>query len=213
MNEKELIVGKPSKKLQVAFLAVGLVFLLVFFIMYVANVGGCRSIEMVYSGRVWHPSIIDIMIFDYSDFAIVSAVFDIGLIFTLVGLLLYLSLAKMAITVTNKRVYGTATWGKRVDLPLDSISAVSTSAFKGIAVASSSGTIKFKTIDNYEEIHRIISDLLIERQNKEATVTQTTIKQEIPKSNADELAKYKDLMDKGIITKEECFLLPQLVVI
>ncbi len=30
-----------------------------------------------------------------------------------------------------------------------------------------------------------------------------TIKQEIPQSNADELAKYKDLLDKGIISQEE----------
>ena len=46
------------------------------------------------------------------------------------------------LTVTDKRVYGKAILGKRVDIPLDSISAVGTSSFlKGVSVASSSGRL------------------------------------------------------------------------
>jgi len=56
-------------------------------------------------------------------------------------------------------------------------------------------------IKNRDEIHRYISDLLIERQK--IPTSTTTIKQEIPQSNADELKKYKDLLDSGIITQEE----------
>ena len=105
------------------------------------------------------------------------------------------------ITITDKRVYGKAAFGKRVDLPLDSISAVGTGIFKGLTVATSSGKIKFFMLDNRDELHSEISKLLIDRQQKPKEAT--TIKQEIQQSNADELKKYKDLLDNGIITKEE----------
>lgn len=104
------------------------------------------------------------------------------------------------IVVTDKRVYGRATFGKRVDLPLDSISAVGTSALWGIDVGTSSGRIHFKLIKNYEEIHSELSKLLMERQHSEK---QNNIQSNITTSNADELKKYKELLDGGVITQEE----------
>ena len=105
-----------------------------------------------------------------------------------------------SLTVSEKRVYGKAVFGKRVDLPIDSISAVGTSWLGGIDIATSSGRIHFKFIKNRNEIHKIIGDLLVQRQTKNS---ETIIKQEIPQSNADELKKYKDLLDSGVITQEE----------
>ena len=131
--------------------------------------------------------------------------FVISIILFLVGIILLiysLMMGRTSITVSNKRVYGSTTFGKRVDLPLDSISAVGVSAFHGIAIGTSSGKISFKGIGNRDEIHDVISKLLVERQQK-ATSATTTIKQEIPQSNADELKKYKDLLDNGIISQEE----------
>ena len=122
------------------------------------------------------------------------------IIMTLVGRLINNWLRSYNLTVTNKRIYGMVAWGKRVDLPADSVSAVATSPMKGIVIATSSGRINFKLIKNRNEIHAAISSLLIERQNK---LTSTTIKQEIPQSNADELKKYKELLDSGVITQEE----------
>ena len=55
---------------------------------------------------------------------------------------------------------------------------------------------------NRDEIHKCVSDLLIDRQAKNTTPV-TTIKQEIPQSNADELRKYKELLDMGALTQEE----------
>lgn len=104
--------------------------------------------------------------------------------------------SKMEIVVTNKRVYGVARFGKRVDLPIDLISAVGTCMFKGIIVSSSSGKIRFLLINNRDEIHRTISELLIERQGRKEVVN-------VSKSNADELKKYKELLDSGVITQEE----------
>ena len=121
--------------------------------------------------------------------------------FFIIGELYYLWMSKIELIVSDKRVYGRAAFGKQVDLPLDSISAVGTwTLFKGISVASSAGSIKFGMIKNRDAIHSAISKLLMERQNKSAG---TTIRQEIPQSNADELKKFKDLLDAGVITQEE----------
>ncbi len=119
----------------------------------------------------------------------------------IVFLVLLFYCSKMSLTITDKRIYGKAAFGRRVDLPLDMVSAVGTSAFKGIAVATSSGKIKFLGISNQEEVHKAITDLLMERQNNPKPTTQ--IKQEIQQSNADELKKFKELLDSGIITQEE----------
>ena len=110
------------------------------------------------------------------------------------------SIQKVELTVTNKRVYGATKYGKRVDLPLDSVSSVGTSSFKGIAVGTSSGRIVFKGIGNRDEIYEAINKLIVERQEQ---AKAAPVKQEATTSNADELKKYKDLLDAGIITQEE----------
>lgn len=137
---------------------------------------------------------------------IADASFDVpGFILIGLGIILIIDffvVKSCEIVVTDKRIYGKAVWGKRVDLPMDSVSAVgSDTILKGISVATSSGTIKFALVKNSNEIQNVISSLLINRQNKTASVI--TIKQEIPQSSADELKKYKDLLDSDIITQEE----------
>ena len=52
-------------------------------------------------------------------------------------------------------------------------------------------------IKNHDKIHKCISNLLIEHQNK-STVTLAA-----PVSNADELKKFKELLDEGVITQAE----------
>lgn len=117
----------------------------------------------------------------------------------------YFYTAMSEITVTDKRVYGTAAFGKRVDLPLDSISGISTGVFHAISVATSSSRISFVGITNREQVHKIISKLLIERQEQvsKREPPQVTQIQQIPQSNADEIKKYKELLDMGAISEEE----------
>lgn len=117
-------------------------------------------------------------------------------VFIIIGIIFYKCWSKVELTVTDKRVYGKAAFGKRVDLPLDSVSSVGTSGKKGIDVGTSSGRIKFKFIKNYSEIHEVLSKLIMERQNKEAVKTEAV-------SNADELKKYKELLDSGVITEQD----------
>ena len=121
--------------------------------------------------------------------------------FSLIGGIVCLLFSGFELTVTDKRILGSIR-KKRVDLPLDSVSAVSIGAFKSISVATSSGRISFSAIKNRNEIHKIISDLLVERQNQ-APKSAATVVNTPATSNADELKKFKELLDAGIITQEE----------
>lgn len=106
------------------------------------------------------------------------------------------------IVVTDKRIYGKVAFGKRVDLPLDSVSAVATTEFtQGVSVSTSSGRVTFLFLAKKEKIAGAIRNLLVDRQQK--SVASTTIKPETPQSNADELKKYKALLDDGVISQEE----------
>lgn len=102
-------------------------------------------------------------------------------------------ISKMEIVVTNYRVYGKKPFGKRVDLPLNAISAVGTGSLNGIYVGTSAGKIYFIGIENNGEVHKEISKLLNETQN-----IQTTGSDEIEK-----IKKYKELLDMKVITQEE----------
>ena len=123
-----------------------------------------------------------------------------GIPMLILAVVFYFWMSRCKLTVTSKRVYGVAAFGKRVDLPIDMISATASGAFNSITVATSSGRISFWLMTNRNEVLNTISDQLIKRQSAHST---TTIKQEIPQSNADELKKYKDLLDSGVISQAE----------
>ncbi len=133
---------------------------------------------------------------------IFGAAFGYALVFFILFLAIGSILNQSELTVSDKRAFGKVAFGKRVDLPLDSISSVGMgNLFKRLTVATSSGSLTFWYIQNLEEFHNVLSKLLIERQNNAKKSVE--IKQEIPQSSADELRKYKDLLDSGIISQEE----------
>ncbi len=109
------------------------------------------------------------------------------------------------IVVTDKRVYGITFWGKRVDLPLDSISSIGTSSlFKSVSVATSSGIIRFGFLKNRSEIQAELSKLIVGRQNAPAsTIDRTIASSKDLISEVDEIKKYKELLDAGVISQEE----------
>ena len=208
MEEKTIITGEKGRFYKLFVIAAGL-FLFVL-LLFILNAFNCRSYTFhsrYYGDSSYTRSFFDLFIFETAHYGgerfFLGITLYLSILFGIISMIIYLSYRKVSITVTDKRVYGTAAWGKRVDLPFDSISAVGTSMMQGISVATSSGAIKFKFIKNFKEIHSAISQLLLERQDKEKPVATTTIKQETPQSNADELKKYKDLLDSGIITQEE----------
>ena len=119
----------------------------------------------------------------------------------LIGTIIAKHLTNFELTVTDKRIYGTIKKRTRVDIPLDSISAVGTGRGKSFTVSSASGKISFCAIKNRNEIHEIVSKLLVDRQKQ--TETSATVASAPAASNADELKKYKELLDSGVITEEE----------
>lgn len=126
------------------------------------------------------------------------------LVLSLVCVLVYFWLHSYELTVTNKRIYGKVVFGKRVDLPVDSISATASSQFlKSVTVSTPSGKISFLAIKNSDEIYSTINKLLIERQEQKNADTQPGTIVESKSDEADQIMKYKELLDKGIITEEE----------
>ncbi len=124
--------------------------------------------------------------------------------FGLIGGLIFLWLRSYELTVTDKRIFGKVAFGKRVDLPVDSVSATAMiRLLKGVAVSTSSGKISFLAIKNSDEIYSIINDLLINRQKSEKIPANPVIAPEVKSDEADQLVKYKELLDKGVISQEE----------
>ncbi len=127
--------------------------------------------------------------------------FSIGtIIFAILSVIFFFWMSGCNVTVTDKRVYGTGAFRKRVDLPFDMISSVGGGILGSIAVATSSGKINFWFVKNKNEIFDAVTKCLIERQNKG---NYATVNQVEPQNNADELKKFKDLLDAGVITQEE----------
>lgn len=119
----------------------------------------------------------------------------------LLAFILKFLLSSYEMVVTDKRIYGKIVFGRRVDLPIDSISATGTlRILKGVSASTSSGRIKFLFIKNADQIYKEISNLLLSRQNKEATAIANS---ENRTYASDNLIKLKELLDKGIITQEE----------
>ena len=176
-NEKEIIVSKSTVTI------LPLVFLLAGIVELILTYTGCF-------GGTYYPSFKPDAPFVILGFALFG-----------IAILLFFYMAGCELHVTDKRVYGKGAFGKRVDIPIDSISSVGKIGWlKGDIVSSSSGSIRFMYLANADEIHSVLSDLIIARQGK---AINNIIKQEIPQSNADELKKFKDLLDSGIITQEE----------
>lgn len=121
----------------------------------------------------------------------------VGWVFVIVAVITFCAMNACELVVTDKRVYGKAAFGKRVDLPFDMISSVGGGLFGSIGVATSSGNIRFWLIKNRDEIFSSITNLLIDRQNNKANSNQSNT------NTADELKKYKDLLDAGVITQGE----------
>ena len=118
-------------------------------------------------------------------------------------LIAYFAMKKCSIDVTDKSVIGKTFFGKEVVLPMYMISAYSTRKFfSTIAVATSSGITRFALIKNYAEIGNLLSQKINERQDNTASTSNAT-ETSSQSSSADDLKKFKELLDTGVITQEE----------
>ena len=137
----------------------------------------------------------------FNIFAIFYFVTVIMFPFGIFFLLIASGLKNQKLIVTENNIRGT--YGKifkrNVDLPLDSINSVEYVKKSGIVnIATSSQKIHFESLLNAEEISNVINDLLQKRQATRGTTTVVN-----RSSNAEELSKFKKLLDEGISTQEE----------
>lgn len=114
------------------------------------------------------------------------------------GLIIFWLMNPCALTITNTCVIGKASFGKRVDLPVSQISSVGLGSSGRITIATSSGKIHFWLLANREEVHSELAKVINKVQVEKAYATNTPTQ-----SNADELRKYKELLDDGVISQEE----------
>ena len=131
-------------------------------------------------------------------FIVACALFLIGLIV----LVVYLSIGRCELIVTEKNVKGKSLFGKQVVLPMYMVSAYSTRKYLStIAVATSSGITKFFLVKNYAAIGEVLSKIINERQDKTLNSEKEVVVQQ--STAMDDLLKLKNLLDQGIITQEE----------
>lgn len=67
---------------------------------------------------------------------------------------------RTSITITDKRIYGKAAFGKEVDLPLSSVVMIRKGGKKKMTISTSGGKVRFVGIKNRNEVYSAIQTLL-----------------------------------------------------
>ena len=78
----------------------------------------------------------------------------------LISGIIYLYIGRTNITVTDKRIYGKAIFGKNIDIPINSVIFVGIGQPKKITIATSAGKIQFAGIKNVDEVYGKIQTIL-----------------------------------------------------
>ena len=124
----------------------------------------------------------------------------LALLLGILNLCYYIDTKKEMIIDTDRIV---CKKGKKTakEFMIKDIKSVELASMKGLMIRGNGFKYKINLLSNAEELKTTIMDSLatIPAEN----VGTTEIKQEILPSNADELKKYKELLDAGIITQEE----------
>lgn len=204
MEEKILIKSKLDETAKNVFLCIifGLLFLAFIFL-----VSGIVTGSEAWNDRDYYDPWDE----DYYS-NIIEAIFFAGLacliihwsLIFLAGIvaIAYWGFSTCEFVLTDKNVTGKTLFGKKVILPIHMISAYSTRRFLSmITISTASGFTKFSMIENYKDIENILQTLINERQaNTEMSVSRASTKSS---DKFDDLKKFKQLLDNGIITQEE----------
>lgn len=122
----------------------------------------------------------------------------------LISLLIHVWANGFELVITDKKAYGKTTFGKRVDLPIDSISAIGENmGLKMLSLSTASGRIKFYGIKNAAEMKNVLNELIVNRQKANTYTPNSNYSTNSSTNNVDLLRKYKELLDMGAITQEE----------
>ena len=124
----------------------------------------------------------------------------LALLLGILNLFYYIDTKKEMIIDTDRIV---CKKGKKTakEFMVKDIKSVELASMKGLMIRGNGFKYKINLLSNAEELKTTIIDYLgaLPAEN----IATTEIKQEILPSNADELKKYKELLDSGIITQEE----------
>ena len=124
----------------------------------------------------------------------------LALLLGILNLCYYIDAKKEMIIDTDRIVCKS---GKKTtkEFMVKDIKSVELASMKGLMIRGNGFKYKINLLSNAEELKTTIMDSLATLLAE--NVATTEIKQEILPSNADELKKYKELLDAGIITQEE----------
>ncbi len=122
----------------------------------------------------------------------------LGILLFLVAIIFSWRISKCNLIVSDKFVKGQTFTGTKIDLPIDAISGIiEVKWLNGIKILTTSKKIVFISMKNATEVSKTISDFIATNVNEEKGIADSN------NTNADELKKFKELLDMGVITKEE----------
>ena len=213
-NENVIIKGTPKKnKVALIVLLSGIAVAIISLIVasyYFNNVDGYEYFGFGYGGWYTYCVIYDFDFFDFyfSEFfglCIHGYMLIAGVIAIIVGLIMKFNTEKCEITVTNNRIFGKLAHGKEVNIPLNQVTGLHSCSFDGVSVASIGNVSDFHCIANHEEVMKTISYLLANQRGTGTSPAQVSNASASSSSNneAEQLKRFKDLLDSGVITQEE----------
>lgn len=156
----------------------------------------CKTMEDVRARHLTAQTYVECLGYIYDDMVFYALCFILPA-FLIVAIVVFLCLmySKSSMVITNQRIYGTTAFSNQISLNYGSISAVSSGSMWGVHIGTASKKAKFKLVRNRDEVISAINSLLITKQSETSTPSSL--------SGAEELGKYKALLDQGVITQEE----------
>ena len=212
-NENIIIKGTPKKnKVALIVLLSGIAVAVISFIVasyYFHNVerycyGGYYTYDVIYAA-LYDEGFSSFYFDEFFGSCIHGYMLIAGVIAIIVGLIIKFNTEKCEITVTNNRILGKLAHGKEVNIPLNQITGLHSCSFDGVSVASIGNVSDFHCIANHEEVMKAISFILANPQGMGASTPQRSEASAVSSSTneAEQLKRFKDLLDSGIITQEE----------
>lgn len=209
MKKAEFI---KAKIVSVITIVLGIIITIIFWVSLTKSWQNYRMDAMTYSflnpisgETVYHSgsdigelSLIEFAFSDDMDSAIWIVSIAVFVLFVVIAVLVYAFYFNQELIVNESGIKGKATIGKEIDISIDRIASVKKSFLKGvIVITNGQEKIKFRLMKNHNEIIEAISKGI-------NTKSMNALKREnSSESSADQIKKYKELLDDGIISQEE----------
>ena len=209
MKKAEFI---KAKIVSVITIVLGIIITIIFWVSLTKSWQNYRMDAMTYSflnpisgETVYHSgsdigelSLIEFAFSDDMDSAIWIVSIAVFVLFVVIAVLVYAFYFNQELIVNESGIKGKATIGKEINISIDRIASVKKSFLKGvIVITNGQEKIKFRLMKNHNEIIEAISKGI-------KTKSMNALKREnSSESSADQIKKYKELLDDGIISQEE----------